>query len=229
MAAYCGYRCFAKRSPNKAKSRHFGANMQTEINQGGTSAEAITPRPSATVSGAIAATAPGQLRVIKRNGTVVPFEDSKITVAITKAFLAVEGGTAAASSRIHETVAKLTEYGNGHILAPHALRRHHPYRGYTGSGGTVPDALRRAQNSPGLCDLPGTAGAQTRRQAGPVPRHPGGRGQYHCRTGRWQPRATGPRPPAHHCQRGLRRLIGCQRNRNSGRGPEESLRRRQPG
>ena len=42
----------------------------------------------------LSATAPGQLRVIKRNGTVVPFEDSKITVAITKAFLAVEGGTA---------------------------------------------------------------------------------------------------------------------------------------
>jgi ribonucleoside-diphosphate reductase alpha chain len=39
----------------------------------------------------------------------VPFEESKISVAITKAFLAVEGGTAAASSRIHETVAKLTE------------------------------------------------------------------------------------------------------------------------
>ena len=39
----------------------------------------------------------------------MPFEDSKISVAITKAFLAVEGGTAAASSRIHETVAKLTE------------------------------------------------------------------------------------------------------------------------
>ncbi len=56
----------------------------------------------------ISATAPGQLRVIKRNGTVVPFEESKISVAITKAFLAVEGGTAAASSRIHETVASLT-------------------------------------------------------------------------------------------------------------------------
>ena len=56
----------------------------------------------------LSATAPGQLRVIKRNGTVVPFEDSKITVAITKAFIAVEGGTAAASSRIHETVATLT-------------------------------------------------------------------------------------------------------------------------
>jgi ribonucleoside-diphosphate reductase alpha chain len=40
---------------------------------------------------------------------VVPYELSKISVAITKAFLAVEGGTAAASSRIHETVARLTE------------------------------------------------------------------------------------------------------------------------
>ena len=99
--------------------------MQTETNQGGTSAEAITPRPSSTVSGAIAATAPGQLRVIKRNGTVVPFEDSKITVAITKAFLAVEGGTAAASSRIHETVAKLTE------LVTTTFRRRMP------SGGTI--------------------------------------------------------------------------------------------
>ena len=66
----------------------------------------VTSQPNPT---RIAATAPGQLRVIKRNGTVVPFEDSKISVAITKAFLAVEGGTAAASSRIHETVAKLTE------------------------------------------------------------------------------------------------------------------------
>ena len=47
----------------------------------------------------LSATAPGQLRVIKRNGTVVPYTDDKITVAITKAFLAVEGGTAAASSR----------------------------------------------------------------------------------------------------------------------------------
>lgn len=62
-----------------------------------------------TASGRLQATAPGQLRVIKRNGTVTSFEDSKISVAITKAFLAVEGGTAAASSRIHETVAKLTE------------------------------------------------------------------------------------------------------------------------
>ena len=66
--------------------------------------------PQATESNLdLSATAPGQLRVIKRNGTVVPYTDDKITVAITKAFLAVEGGTAAASSRIHDTVARLTE------------------------------------------------------------------------------------------------------------------------
>ena len=54
------------------------------------------------------ATAPGQLRVIKRNGSVVPYDDDKIQVALTKAFLAVEGGTAAASSRVRDLVAKMT-------------------------------------------------------------------------------------------------------------------------
>ena len=84
--------------------------MQTETTTTGTTTDTPTVTAEQTaVSGSIAATAPGQLRVIKRNGTVVPFEESKISVAITKAFLAVEGGTAAASSRIHETVAKLTE------------------------------------------------------------------------------------------------------------------------
>ncbi|MBB3101708.1 ribonucleoside-diphosphate reductase subunit alpha [Azomonas macrocytogenes] len=53
--------------------------------------------------------APGQLRVIKRNGTVVPYTDDKITVAISKAFLAVEGTSASASSRIHDTVRRLTD------------------------------------------------------------------------------------------------------------------------
>jgi ribonucleoside-diphosphate reductase alpha chain len=84
--------------------------MQTETNPSGASAgTSPVGQDSAPATGGIAATAPGQLRVIKRNGTVVPFEGSKISVAITKAFLAVEGGTAAASSRIHETVAKLTD------------------------------------------------------------------------------------------------------------------------
>ena len=84
--------------------------MQIETNPAGSTNDTSTAATArAAVSADIAATAPGQVRVIKRNGTVVPFEASKIAVAITKAFLAVEGGTAAASSRIHETVEKLTE------------------------------------------------------------------------------------------------------------------------
>ena len=53
-------------------------------------------------------TAPGKLRVIKRNGKVVPFELDKIKVAITKAFLSVESGGAAASERIHNKVEGIT-------------------------------------------------------------------------------------------------------------------------
>ena len=86
--------------------------MQTETSTPG-SATTTPVQEKPPVNASIAATAPGQLRVIKRNGTVVPFEISKISVAITKAFLAVEGGNAAASSRIHETVARLTEQVTG--------------------------------------------------------------------------------------------------------------------
>jgi ribonucleoside-diphosphate reductase alpha chain len=56
-----------------------------------------------------AATLQSQYRIIRRNGAVVPFEPSKITVAMTKAFLAISGGQGAASARIREVVAALTE------------------------------------------------------------------------------------------------------------------------
>jgi len=54
-------------------------------------------------------TAPGEYRVIRRNGKITSFDVSKISVAMTKAFLAVEGGQAAASRRIREKVEKLTK------------------------------------------------------------------------------------------------------------------------
>ncbi len=54
-------------------------------------------------------TAPGVLRIIKRNGTVVPFNEDKIQVAMTKAFLAVEGRGAANSTRIHQAVTLLSQ------------------------------------------------------------------------------------------------------------------------
>jgi ribonucleoside-diphosphate reductase alpha chain len=54
-------------------------------------------------------TAPGKLRVIKRNGKVVSFEEEKIKIAVTKAFLANESGNAAASERIHKKVQDITK------------------------------------------------------------------------------------------------------------------------
>ncbi|MDZ7736012.1 MAG: ribonucleoside-diphosphate reductase subunit alpha [Gammaproteobacteria bacterium] len=52
---------------------------------------------------------PGEYKVIRRNGKVTSFDPNKISVAMTKAFLEVEGGTAAASKRIHEKVTELTQ------------------------------------------------------------------------------------------------------------------------
>ena len=79
--------------------------MQTDVQ---TAVDPASPATSANNEPAtLSATAPGQLRVIKRNGSVVSYSESKISVAITKAYLAVEGGNAAASSRIHESVKQL--------------------------------------------------------------------------------------------------------------------------
>jgi len=67
---------------------------------------ATSPDPARAVapSAELAATAPGRHHVIRRNGKITGFDAAKIKAAITKAFLAVEGGTAAASRRIHELV-----------------------------------------------------------------------------------------------------------------------------
>jgi ribonucleoside-diphosphate reductase alpha chain len=51
---------------------------------------------------------PTDLRIVRRDGTTSGFDPSKISVAMTKAFLAVEGGGAGASSRIHHLVEDLT-------------------------------------------------------------------------------------------------------------------------
>ncbi|MGQ3671485.1 ribonucleoside-diphosphate reductase subunit alpha [Xanthobacter sp. TB0136] len=64
-----------------------------------------TPAPAAVQTSRNAE--PGY-QVIRRNGAVTPFDPSKIGVALTKAFLAVEGGNAAASRRVHDIVADLT-------------------------------------------------------------------------------------------------------------------------
>jgi ribonucleoside-diphosphate reductase alpha chain len=48
-------------------------------------------------------------QIIRRNGAVVPFEPSKIAVAMMKAFLAVHGTQGAASASVRETVDELTQ------------------------------------------------------------------------------------------------------------------------
>src|SRR4029453_4062057 len=49
------------------------------------------------------------MQVIRRNGMVSRFDAGKISVAMTKAFLAVEGPRAPASRRVHEIVEQLTD------------------------------------------------------------------------------------------------------------------------
>lgn len=80
--------------------------MQTDVQP--TDGSPRTTGSSNDESPSVVSTAPGQLRVIKRNGAVVAYDESKISVAITKAYLAVEGGNAAASTRIHESVEQLS-------------------------------------------------------------------------------------------------------------------------
>src|SRR6188768_1902032 len=65
-----------------------------------------------------------QYKIIRRNGSVAAFEPSKISIAMTKAFIAVNGGQGAASARVREQVAQLTD------SVVNALMRRQP------SGGT---------------------------------------------------------------------------------------------
>ena len=66
------------------------------------------PVATDTIAPQVTESAAAGYRVIRRNGKVTGFDDTKIKVALTKAFLAVEGGQAAASARIHESVNTLT-------------------------------------------------------------------------------------------------------------------------
>ena len=58
---------------------------------------------------------PGKYRVMRRNGKVTSFDLDKISLAMTKAFLSVEGSSAAASTRIHNEVETLATKVNSAI------------------------------------------------------------------------------------------------------------------
>ncbi|NIC07622.1 ribonucleoside-diphosphate reductase subunit alpha [Billgrantia bachuensis] len=66
--------------------------------------ELQTPAPTD-----LSLTAPQTLRVIKRNGDVVPFDAGKIAVAMRKAFIAVEGDNVSASSRVRDFVEQASQ------------------------------------------------------------------------------------------------------------------------
>ena len=82
-------------------------------------ASPITPsaqaslKPTAGSSGAASSAASSSVfahyQIIRRNGAVVPFEPSKIAVAMMKAFLAVHGTQGAASASVREMVDELTQ------------------------------------------------------------------------------------------------------------------------
>src|SRR5450759_4582478 len=64
-----------------------------------------------------------QYKIMRRHGSVVVVEAAKISIALTKAFIAVNGGQGAASARVREMVEQLT---NGVVSA---LMRRQPHGG----------------------------------------------------------------------------------------------------
>jgi ribonucleoside-diphosphate reductase alpha chain len=88
------------------------AETQLGLPSGGNPTANMTQNPSAGfVAGGVGGNQATQLsdyKIIRRNGSVVAFEPSKIAIAVTKAFLAVNGGQGAASARVREQVEQLT-------------------------------------------------------------------------------------------------------------------------
>ncbi|MEQ1661315.1 MAG: ribonucleoside-diphosphate reductase subunit alpha [Thiobacillus sp.] len=64
--------------------------------------------PQESAEAAVIDTRYADYKIIRRNGAVVGFAPNKIAIAVTKAFIAVQGGQAAASARIRELVETIT-------------------------------------------------------------------------------------------------------------------------
>jgi ribonucleoside-diphosphate reductase alpha chain len=88
------------------KKRNRGENMQIAQDNATANAGLGVSLPE---DGSAARSVYCDYKVIRRNGAVVGFEPAKIAVAMTKAFLAVNGSQGAASARIRELVAGLTD------------------------------------------------------------------------------------------------------------------------
>jgi ribonucleoside-diphosphate reductase alpha chain len=115
---YCFLTIFVQITIYISRKNMTYANPQTAGQTAGTNnpgmnpSEAMNQAPSAGfVAGGVGggqATQLSDYKIIRRNGSVVAFEPSKIAIAVTKAFLAVNGGQGAASARVREQVEQLT-------------------------------------------------------------------------------------------------------------------------
>ena len=83
-------------------NQEISAKSSTDI--GNIAPLAVAPSTTSTNAAGLS-----DYRIIRRNGAVVGFEPSKISIAVTKAFLAVNGGQGAASARVRELVEQLTD------------------------------------------------------------------------------------------------------------------------
>ncbi|WP_439535385.1 ribonucleoside-diphosphate reductase subunit alpha [Methyloversatilis sp.] len=90
--------------------------MQMTAEHGSNRSLSGTPDQISLESSAAAHSAHTDYKIIRRNGAVVAFEPAKISIAMTKAFLAVNGGQGAASARVREQVAALTDAVVGALL-----------------------------------------------------------------------------------------------------------------
>ena len=88
--------------------------MQTAFNTPTATASNVTPRQGVVSAGGLVTGSDSGVnplnhyQIIRRNGSVVPFEPNKIAVAMMKAFLAVHGTQGAASASVREMVDGLT-------------------------------------------------------------------------------------------------------------------------
>ncbi len=87
-----------------------------QVAQDNTAATAAALGLALPEAGAAARGPYAEYKVIRRNGAVVGFEPAKIGLAMTKAFLAVNGNQGAASARIRELVAGLTDAAVGALM-----------------------------------------------------------------------------------------------------------------
>ena len=89
----------------KSRIENYMQNIESPLTE--KAVAAVESAPAISASGS--KTFSSNYNVVRRNGKLTSFDKDKIAVAMTKAFLAVEGGQAAASGRVHETVEQLTE------------------------------------------------------------------------------------------------------------------------